>query len=119
MSCILHVWNPPGFGCLTGILHKGMTPRQMRSIVKYMKANGVHYYREGNIVICTSEIPPEKLKAPTHIIKPKKVKKEETDPALLTSDQTSRMPSDTDLLFYSTDSFDSITESRKDDTPRS
>ena len=36
----------------------------------------------------------------------------------LVHDESAKMPSDSEMLFYSTNSFDLLRESRKDDTPR-
>ena len=81
-----------------------------------MKANGVTYYKEGNVVISFTELTPEPVKAPQKVKKTKK--QDETDQIPITEDISAKMPNDGDLLFYSTESFDSLIESRKDDTPR-
>ena len=90
-----------------------MTPRQVKAMVKYMKANGITWFKHGDVEISLAPAGP--LATP---ITPTPAITEPTDPELLKNDVEAMMPSDGDLLYWSTGSFDTITESRKDDTPR-
>jgi hypothetical protein len=73
-----------------------------------MRANGMTHFKDGDLEITLSE----------QVIEKPKAKPEETDPALLKDDPGAGMPSDSDLLFWSTPSFDTIVETRKEDEPR-
>lgn len=85
--------------------------KEFKKLVKWAKKNGLTEFTAGKYSF--------KLATVTEInTSNKTAKPEETDPALLTNDPSAGMPPDSELLYWSTDAFDSITESRKDDTPR-
>ena len=75
--------------------------------VKKCKKLGLSYAKCGEFEFSSAEI----VKTPKKTAKSDKIEG-------LTHDPASAMPPDSEMLYYSTDTFDSIRNSRKDPTPR-
>jgi hypothetical protein len=86
-----------------------MDEKTLKKMIKWAQKQGFHSFEAEGIKVIFGE-PPIPKKASSPITEP-------TDPIPVTDDPNVVMPSDSDLLFWSTDAVDLI-ESRKDDTPR-
>lgn len=87
-----------------------MTIKEAQKFILWARKNGVTSLRMKGLS-CDLEplkTPPNKPGAPDL----------KTDPELFKNDETAQMPSETDMLMWSSPAFDEIVESRKDDTPR-
>lgn len=92
--------------------------KDLKRIAKWAKKMGLRRVRMGKIELDFSENELKEAKIEIKA-KEKKISVDETLDAIPAAyDPTTIMPADGDLLFWSTESFDLITETRKDDTPR-
>ncbi len=85
-----------------------MTIKEFQKLVKWCKKQGLNYAKCADFEFSTQEKP---VKAP-------KLKKNSDKIEGLVNDPSAAMPPDSEMLYYSTDTFDSIRNSRKDPTPR-
>lgn len=85
-----------------------MDQSELKRLVRWMRRNGVSELKHEDIHIKLESKAPKAIRAPA-ITEP-------TDP--IPEHPEARMPSDSDMLMWSTGSYDLITETRKDDTPR-
>ncbi len=92
-----------------------MTQKEIKEWIKFAKKQGLQEFSvtEDGISFKFTEAP----KAPIHKSSKAAVDKV-TDPALLKDDPEAKMPSDSDLLFWSSEAYDSIEASKKDHDPR-
>lgn len=93
-----------------------MTEKSLKTFQKYVKwckKQGLSYAKCGSFEFSTAQV----LEKPRKSVTSKSIGKSDSIEGL-TTDESAKMPSDGDMLFYSTESFDHLTNSRKDPTPR-
>ena len=85
-----------------------MTVKEIQKLVKWCKKQGINHLKTVDFEFSLQEKP----------VKSVKPKKNSDKIEGLVNDPSAAMPSDSEMLYYSTDSFDAIRNSRKDPTPR-
>lgn len=84
-----------------------MTFKEVQKAIKWCKKQHIQYLKTADFEFSSAEVVKKTSK------KPKSDKIEG-----LVHDPSAAMPPDSEMLYYSTDTFDSIRNSRKDPTPR-
>lgn len=89
-----------------------MDKKLIKAQANFMRKNGIKVYdpTTGYMEIFETKTSKEPSKY--------MAKKSAEEPISTTDNPNAQMPSESDLLFWSTPSFDVTTETRKDDTPR-
>lgn len=88
-----------------------MSIKEIQKLVKWCKKQGINHLK-------TADFEFSMVYTPGKIAKlNKSIEKSDTIEGLV-HDESAKMPSDSEMLMYSTESYDFMRESRKDNTPR-
>lgn len=88
----------------TGEIHSNVSEKERKKLIKWMKKEGILYFKDGETEIKLVGVDPSSIKKNPSPIS--------TD--MIPEDKEARMPSDSAMLFWSTDHFEQLQDAKKD-----